>query len=45
MATPVKALPKKTSDVRLNTKGSTTTLKLNSAIIGLGITTLRRGGI
>jgi len=45
MATPVKVLPKKTSDVRSNTKDSTMIARLNSATIGLGIITLKWGGI
>ena len=44
-ATPNKALQKKTSDARSNTKDSITTLKLNCVIIGLGIITPRQGGI
>jgi len=45
MATPDRALPKKTSDAPSNTKDSTMIARLNSATIGLGITTLKRGGI
>jgi len=45
MATPDKVLPKKTLGVRSNTKGSTMIARLNSATIGLGIITLKRGGI
>jgi len=45
MATPDKALPKKTSDARSSTKDNITTLKLNSVTTDLGIITLKRGGI
>jgi len=38
-------LPKKTLDDRSSTKDSTMIARLNSATIGLGITTLRRVGI
>ena len=45
MATPDKVLLKRTLDARSNTKGSTMILKLNSAIIGLGIINLKQEGI
>jgi len=45
MATPVKALLKRISGVLLNTKDSAMIARLNSATIGLGIITLKRGGI
>jgi len=45
MATPDRALLKKTSGVLLNIKGSTMIARLNSATIGLGIISLRQGGI
>jgi hypothetical protein len=45
MATPVKALLKRISGVRSNTKDSTMIARLNFATIGLGIITLKRGGI
>ena len=38
-----RALPKKTSYAPSNTKDSTMIARLNSATIGLGITTLKRG--
>jgi hypothetical protein len=45
MATPDRALPKRTLDVLLNTKDSTMIARLNSATIDLGIIILKRGGI
>jgi len=45
MATPDKALLKKTSGVLLNIKGSTMIVRLSCVIIGLGIIILRWGGI
>jgi len=45
MATPVRALLKRILGVHSSTKGSTMIARLNSATIGLGIITLRRGGI
>ena len=45
MATPDKALLKRILGVRLNTKGSTMTMRLSCVIIGLGIITPRQGGI
>ena len=45
MATPDKVLLKRILGVLLNTKDSTMIARLNSATIGLGIITLRRGGM
>jgi hypothetical protein len=45
MATPVKVLLRRILGALLNIKGSTMIARLNSATIGLGIITLRRGGM
>jgi len=45
MATPDKVLLKRILGVRSSTKGSTMIARLSCVIIGLGIITLKRGGI
>jgi len=45
MATPDRALLKRISGVLLNTKDSAMIARLSCVIIGLGIITLKRGGI
>jgi len=45
MATPVRVLLKRISGVRSSIKDSIMILRLSCVIIGLGIITLRQGGI